>query len=255
MPCILIKQVCYYEMEFPEFLSVCNDMLMAAYKRLVDECEMYDTKPPFPFKQFAQNVFKSVNDNNTEICLSSDNGGTIQPESNDELRDWLADAVEMSAQMTVDVDAALAKATVKKETDEEDETNGWETVYNASNQTKGNPLGGERRAHPRLSGEQAGIFYKTYGNGGGPGGSGGYWAMRVSSGQHMPGVYQVAGEEFTLLEGVQLEFRPEDSWRGVPAAVRILPLDQVRIARTLRKEALYQQAVAKREARGVAAAE
>ena len=105
-----------------------------------------------------------------------------------------------------------------------DETNGWEEVYNAGNQTKGNPLGGERRENPRLPGQE-GIFYQTYGNGGFAGRrDGGYWAMRVSSGQHMPGVYEVAGEEFTLLEGVQLEFRPEDSWRGVVAAVRIVPM-------------------------------
>jgi len=135
-----------------------------------------------------------------------------------------------------------------------DETNGWETVYNAGNQTKGNPLGGERRENPLLPGQE-GIFYQTYGNGGGAGGSGGYWAMRVSSGQHMPGVYQVAGEEFTLLEGVELEFRPEHSWTGVEAAVRILPLTQERIAEILRKQVLYQRAVAKREWRRAAAAE
>jgi hypothetical protein len=232
MPCILIKQVCYYEMEFPEFLSVFNDGLMAAYERLVNECELYDTKPPFPFKQFAKNVFKSINDNNTEICLPGHDSGTIQPENNDELREWLSDAFEMSAQMTVDVDTALAKATAAKALAEEDEanrkeideTNGWEEVYNAGNQTIGNPLGGERRENPRLPGQE-GIFYQTYGNGGFAGRrDGGYWAMRVSSGQHMPGVYEVAGEEFTLLEGVALEFRPEDSWRGVVAAVRIVPM-------------------------------
>jgi hypothetical protein len=137
---------------------------------------------------------------------------------------------------------------------EVDETNGWETVYNAGHQTKGNPLGGERRENPRLPGQE-GIFYQTYGNGGGAGGSGGYWAMRVSSGQHMPGVYEVAGQEFTLLEGVQLEFRPEHYWTGTEAAVRILPLTQERIADTLRQEALYQKAVAKREARRAAGAE
>jgi hypothetical protein len=71
----------------------------------------------------------------------------------------------------------------------------------------------------------------------------------------MPGVYQVAGEEFTLLEGVELEFRPEHSWTGVEAAVRILPLTQERIAETLRKQVLYQRAVAKREWRRAAAAE
>ena len=85
--------------------------------------------------------------------------------------------------------------------------------------------------------------------------------MRVSSGQHMPGVYEVAGEEFKLLEGVALEFRPQDSFRGVPAAVRIVPLTQERIADSLRKQVLYQEekqrilhemAVLKREARKTA---
>ena len=123
---------------------------------------------------------------------------------------------------------------------EHDETNGWEEVYNAGHKTAGNPLGGQPRENPRLSGQE-GIFYQTYGNGGGTGGWGGYWAMRVSSGQHMPGVYEVCGHEFNLLEGVTLEFRPEDSWRGVCAAVRLVPLTQERIADTLRKQALYQQ--------------
>jgi hypothetical protein len=77
----------------------------------------------------------------------------------------------------------------------------------------------------------------------------------------MPGVYEVAGEEFKLLEGVALEFRPEDSFRGVPAAVRLLPLTQERIADSLRKQVLYQEqkqrilgemAVVKREARKTA---
>jgi hypothetical protein len=134
-----------------------------------------------------------------------------------------------------------------------DETNGWEYVYNAGNQTKGNPLGVVRRENPLLPGQE-GIFYQTYGNGGGAGGSGGYWAMPGASWE-TPGVYQVAGEEFTLLEGVELEFRPEHSWTGVVAAVRILPLTQERIAETRRELALYQQAVAKREWRRAAAAE
>jgi len=113
---------------------------------------------------------------------------------------------------------------------EVDETNGWEEVYN----------GGQPRENPRLSGQE-GIFYQTYGNGGGAGGWGGYWAMRVSNGQHMPGVYEVCGHEFNMLEGVGLEFRPEDSLRGVVAAVRLVPLTQERIADILRKQALYQQ--------------
>jgi hypothetical protein len=99
----------------------------------------------------------------------------------------------------------------------------WEEVYNASVKTKGNPLGGERHQHPRLP-NQEGFFYQTYGGGGGPGGSGGYWAMRITSGQHTLGVWEVKGNEFgPMLEAV-LEFRPEDSWRGIPAAVKLLPL-------------------------------
>ena len=131
-----------------------------------------------------------------------------------------------------------------------DETNGWEEVYNAGNQTKGNPLGTQSRENPRLPGQE-GIFYQTYGNGGGAGGWGGYWAMRGASWE-TPGVYEVAGQEFTLLEGVELEFRPEHSWTGRVAAVRILPLTQERIDENLRKQALYQAAVAKREARKTA---
>ena len=130
---------------------------------------------------------------------------------------------------------------------EEDETDGWEEVYNAGNQTKGNPLGVERRKNPLLPGQE-GIFYQTYGNGGGAGGWGGYWAMPGAVWE-TPGVYQVAGEEFTLLDGVVLEFRPENCWTGRVAAVRILPLTQERIAEALRKHTLYQEAVAKREAR------
>jgi len=122
---------------------------------------------------------------------------------------------------------------------EEDETNGWEEVYNAGHKTKGNPLGGQQRENPRLPGQE-GIFYQTYGNGGGPGGSGGYWAMRVSNGQHVGCPYEVKGSEFTLLEGVALEFRPEDSFRGVVAAVRIVPLTQERIAGALRGFVLAQ---------------
>ena len=124
--------------------------------------------------------------------------------------------------------------------EEIDETDGWEEVYNAGHKTAGNPLGGQPRENPRLPGQE-GIFYQTYGNGGGAGGWGGYWAMRVSNGQHVGCPYEVAGEEFKLLEGVELEFRPQDSWRGVCAAVRLVPLTQERIAEALRKQALYQQ--------------
>ena len=97
--------------------------------------------------------------------------------------------------------------------EDEVETDGWEEVYN----------GGQPRENPRIPGQE-GIFYQTYGNGGGAGGWGGYWAMRLSNGQHMPGVYEVAGNQFKMLEGVLLEFRPEEEMRGVVAAVRIVPM-------------------------------
>ena len=126
---------------------------------------------------------------------------------------------------------------------EVDDTNGWEEVYNAGIPIKGNLLGGRLRENPCLHGQE-GIFYKTYGNGGGGSGSwGGYWAKRLPNGQHIAPVYEVNGISFSLLEGVTLEFRPEDSFRGVVAAVRIVPLTQERIAEALRIEALYQQAV------------
>ena len=173
----------------------------------------------------------------------------------EKMRDGLVDVLNDEGLLEEEDDWQAKIDATKKEIDQ---TNGWEEVYNAGNRTYGNPLGGERRENPRLPGQE-GIFYQTYGNGGFAGRrDGGYWAMRVSSGQHLPGVYEVAGEEFTLLEGVQLEFRPEHSWSGTVAAVRILPLTQEGIAENLRKKALahekrerilHEAAVAKREAR------
>ena len=139
----------------------------------------------------------------------------------EKMRDGLADVLNDEGLLEEEDDWQAKIDATKKEIDQ---TNGWEEVYNAGNQTRGNPLGGERRENPRLPGQE-GIFYQTYGNGGFAGRrDGGYWAMRVSSGQHLPGVYEVAGQEFTLLEGVALEFRPEHSWSGTVAAVRIVPM-------------------------------
>ena len=142
----------------------------------------------------------------------------------DENEDTLCDMIKDGLSAVIKEDEAILD-------EDEDETDGWEEVYN----------GGQPRENPRLRGEEAGIFYQTYGNGGGAGGSGGYWAMRVSNGQQVGCPYEVCGNEFKLLEGVALEFRPEDSLRGVVAAVRLVPLTQERIAEALRKQVLYQQ--------------
>ena len=92
---------------------------------------------------------------------------------------------------------------------EDDETNGWEEVYNSSDWRNGTS---------RTYCDQPGTFYQTYGNGGGPGGWGGYWVRQGGR-----AVWEVAGSEFTYLEGSQLEVRPQDSYRGVCAAVRPVP--------------------------------
>lgn len=49
---------------------------------------------------------------------------------------------------------------------------------------------------------QPGIFYQTYGNGGGPGGWGGYWIREGGE-----AVWQVEGEVFTYLDGKTLSLR------------------------------------------------
>jgi len=103
---------------------------------------------------------------------------------------------------------------------EVDKTNGWEEVYNSSDRRNGTS---------RTYCGQPGTFYQTYGNGGGPGGSGGYWVRQGGR-----AVWEVAGSEFTYLEGSQLEVRPQDSYRGVCAAVRPVP-------RTLSQEDIQQE--------------
>jgi len=73
------------------------------------------------------------------------------------------------------------------------------------------------RGEPRSYCDQPGTFYQTYGNGGGAGGWGGYWVRE--GGQ---AVWKVEGSEFTYLNAKILEYRHQDSMRGIPAAVRLL---------------------------------
>jgi hypothetical protein len=67
--------------------------------------------------------------------------------------------------------------------------NGYDEIYNGN---------GERRFYKG----SPGLFYQTYGNGGGPGGWGGYWIQDCNQ-----AVWQVEGEVFTLLEGKSLSLR------------------------------------------------
>jgi len=72
-------------------------------------------------------------------------------------------------------------------------------------------------------GETDGIFYQTYGNGGGPGGWGGYWVMGSKLQPPFAGVWEVAGDKFTPLDGCRLQYRSEDERVGQTAALRIVP--------------------------------
>jgi hypothetical protein len=67
--------------------------------------------------------------------------------------------------------------------------NEYEEIYNGEGR-----VAGERR-YDRGS---PGWFYQTYGNGGGPGGWGGYWIQDCNK-----SVWKVEGEVFTLLENVK----------------------------------------------------
>lgn len=94
----------------------------------------------------------------------------------------------------------------KEEEEDEDETDGWETVYNGN---------GTRRMYC----EQPGTFYQTYGNGGGKNGWGGYWVREDGE-----AVWEVAGEEFTYLNGCYVDFQTENEMTGRIAMIRIVPL-------------------------------
>lgn len=98
---------------------------------------------------------------------------------------------------------------------EEDETHGWEEVYN----------GGKTIGFGMLETNHIwdnGTYYQTYGNGGGKGGQGGYWVMKDRNDV----VYEVAGRSMTIMKDVCLEFRPENQMIGQVAAVRLLPFDR-----------------------------
>jgi len=84
----------------------------------------------------------------------------------------------------------------------------WEQIYNYTDDVSG---------EPRSYCDQPGTFYQTYGNGGGPGGWGGYWVRE--GGQ---AVWEVEGSTFTYLKGKILEIRNPDWRRGIDAAVRLL---------------------------------
>lgn len=92
---------------------------------------------------------------------------------------------------------------------EREEEDDWQEVYN--------------NGEPRMMGETDGIFYQTYGNGGGPGGWGGYWVMGSKLQPPFAGVWVVEGDKFTPLDGCRLQYRSEDERVGQTAALRIVP--------------------------------
>ena len=82
----------------------------------------------------------------------------------------------------------------------------WEEVYNSTDETKG-VARDYKGSH--------GVFYQTYGNGGGKNGFGGYWVSNGGS------VYSVAGYTYTLLPGATVEYRNQRSMVGICAAIRV----------------------------------
>tara|TARA_R110002126_G_scaffold210460_1_gene357051 strand:+ start:923 stop:1351 length:429 start_codon:yes stop_codon:yes gene_type:complete len=76
----------------------------------------------------------------------------------------------------------------------------WEEIYNATD---------ERTGEPREYYKQPGTFYQTYGNGGGPGGSGGFWVRDNNT-----AVWKVCGDKFDYLNGMTLVVRPQQSLKG-----------------------------------------
>ena len=79
----------------------------------------------------------------------------------------------------------------------------WEEIYNATD---------ERTGVPHEYCKQPGTFYQTYGNGGGPGGSGGFWVR-----DDCTAVWQVCGDAFHYLDGMTLLVRPRQSIKGQAA--------------------------------------
>lgn len=68
---------------------------------------------------------------------------------------------------------------------------GYEEIYNGEGRSAG---------ELRFYKGNPGRFYQTYGNGGGPGGWGGYWKRRDHVNKEIT-VWKVEGEVFTLLPG------------------------------------------------------
>ena len=67
----------------------------------------------------------------------------------------------------------------------------WEEIYNSTGDMPGVPL---------EKWWQEGTYYQTYGNGGGPGGSGGYWVRTGGN-----AVWKVEGHDFHHISGAILE--------------------------------------------------
>jgi hypothetical protein len=96
------------------------------------------------------------------------------------------------------------------EPEDEDE---FEEVYNSTDERNGEPLQGTKYAIDK----KQGTFYQTYGNGGGPGGSGGYWVKEGGD-----AVWKIEGDRFTYLNNRKLLVRPQNSKIGQVAGVRLV---------------------------------
>jgi hypothetical protein len=120
--------------------------------------------------------------------------------------------------------AAEARGDIMGSLSEEDETDGWETVYNGN---------GTRRMYKN----QPGTFYQTYGNGGGKNGWGGYWVPEDDDAYR---VWAVAGQEFTCLDGCHPDFDTQDVLTGRIPRIRIVPLTDAE-KEAFRQQQLYEQ--------------
>jgi hypothetical protein len=95
------------------------------------------------------------------------------------------------------------------EDEEDEEEDVWEEVFN------GDALPGIPYEHAGYPGR----FYQTYGNGGGPGGSGGYWVKQGGE------VWKVEGTTFTYGNNYEIEVRPKNEAKGITGAVRVFRSD------------------------------
>ena len=88
-----------------------------------------------------------------------------------------------------------AEEAEEEEEEEKEAWEAWEEIYNSTEDMPDNMPGVSRE----YSG-QPGTFYQTYGNGGGPGGSGGYWVREGGR-----AVWMVEGNKFSFIAGAILE--------------------------------------------------